>query len=68
MLDCVKQTHFVNFIIHSMLSESTLYEGQFGRVHDICLKYTPTKFVEFNLGFTFGVWALYFDVHKVSVM
>ncbi len=24
MLDCVKQTHFVNFIIHCVLGESTL--------------------------------------------
>jgi hypothetical protein len=51
-----------------VLGESRLKEGQFGHFHDICLKYIPSKFVEFNLGFTFGVWALYFYFHKVSVM
>lgn len=30
MLDCVRQRHFVKLIIHCVLGESTLQEGQFG--------------------------------------
>ncbi len=68
MLDSMRQRHFVNLIIHCVLNESTLQESQFGHFHDICLKYTPSKCVEFNLSFTFGVLALYFHFHKVSAM
>jgi hypothetical protein len=46
------------------LGEITL--GQFGHFHDMCIKYTPSKCVAFSLGFIFGVWALYFDFHKVN--
>jgi hypothetical protein len=41
---------------------------QLGQFHDVCMKDTLAKCVAFNLDFTFGVWPLYFDFHKVNVI
>jgi hypothetical protein len=48
--------------------ESTLWGAQLGEFHDMCVKYTITKCVAFNLSFIFGVWTSYFDFQKVNVI
>ncbi len=37
----------------SMSGESTLYIGQLGQFHYMCVKYTPIKCVALNFGFAF---------------
>jgi hypothetical protein len=38
------------------------YAGHFGHFHGIYINYI----YGFNFGFHFGVWASYFDLHKVN--
>ncbi len=43
-----------------------LWGSHFGHFHDIYVKYVSTNCIAFNFGFTFDVWAWYFDFHKVN--
>ncbi len=42
--------------------------GQLGHFHDMCVKYTPSKCVEFNFGFHFCMFGCYKFFHKINVM
>jgi hypothetical protein len=41
--------------------------GGFGQFHDMCIKYTFANVLHLILGFTFGVWVLYFDFQKLML-
>ncbi len=56
---------FINIIGRG---ENTLWMGQLGQFHYMCVNYTPTTCVALILGFIFGVWVLYFDFHKVNTI
>jgi len=48
------------------LGENIIWGGHFGHFHNMYVMYFFAKCATFNSRFHFGVWAWYFDFHKVN--
>jgi len=61
---------FWSFILGTseLVGESTLLGGQLREFPNMCIKIHLQNVLHLILGFTFSVWAWYFDFQKVNAM